>query len=183
MRIVYLKKGVERKVKNSYPWIFRDEISEIIGGEGYIANVFSKSGEFLGKGFFSRSHISVRMLTSKDEDIDEKFFLKRIERARLRRDFSDDQSFRLVHAEGDFLPGIIVDKYGDGFVVQFRTKGAELLRERFVNALLDFTRASFVYERSDFETSSEEELERRSGPLYGEAPEVMTIDENSLKLK
>ncbi len=181
MRVVYLRNGVERKIKNFYPWIFRDEVKEIVGEEGYIANVFSRKGDFLGKGFFSKSHITVRMLTSKDEEIDEEFFLRRIRKARLKRNFPDDQSFRLVHAEGDFLPGVIVDKYKDGFVVQFRTKGAEALKEKIVNAILGTTNASFIYERSDFETSSREDLERRKGPLYGKTPEVMTIEENSLK--
>ncbi len=181
MRVVYLKKGVERKVKNFYPWIFKDEIEEVIGEEGHISNVFSKSGDFLGKGFFSESRIAVRMLTSKDEEIDEKFFFSRIKIARSRRPFSDDQSFRLIHAEGDFLPGIVVDKYGSGFALQFRTKGAELLKEEFVNALLQFSNASFIYERSDFGTSSEEGLERNRGLLRGRVPDVMFVEENSLK--
>lgn len=181
MRIVYLKNGVERKIKNFYPWIFRDEIEEIIGEDGHVSNVFSKNGDFLGKGFFSESRISIRMLTSKDEEIDEKFFFSRIKDARRKRPFSDDQSFRLIHAEGDFLPGIIADKYGSGFVVQFRTKGAELFKEKFVNALLNFSNASFIYERSDFETSSEEKLERNKGLLKGSVPDVMFVEENSLK--
>ncbi len=181
MKVVFLKKGIERKIKNGYPWVFRDEIERVIGEgrEGEVSNVFSKDGEFLGKGFHTRSRISVRMLTSKDEEINADFLKRRIERAfYIRKDLGE--SYRLVHAEGDFLPGLVVDKYGDGFVVQLRTKGMELLRDEITKALVGLFDPSFVYERSDFETSSDEKLERRKGLLHGKEPEILFVKEHGI---
>ena len=181
MKVVFLKKGIERKVKNGYPWVFRDEIEEVVGEgrEGEVSNVFSKDGEFLGKGFHTSSRISVRMLTSKDEEINTSFLRRRIERAlEIRKGLGE--SYRLVHAEGDFLPGLVVDKYNDGFVVQLRTKGMELLRDEITEVLAELFKPSFIYERSDFETSSDENLERRRGLLHGKEPEVLFVEEHGI---
>ncbi len=183
LRVVFLKRRKEGKLKNRYPWIFKDEISEVVGeGEdGEVANVFSKDGEFLGRGFHTfESRIAVRMLTSRDEEIDEKFIERRIQRALSRRKGLEG-SFRVVHAEGDFLPGLVVDKYNDGLVVQFRTRGMEKLKDLVVGSLVEIFSPSFVYERSDFETHSDESLERRRGILFGREPGEMVISEHGIE--
>ncbi len=184
MRIVVLKKGKERKIKNGYPWIFEDEIKDVVGehNESRIANVFSYEGEFLGKGFYSStSHIRVRMLTSRDEKIDKEFLVRRVRRSLERRRSLKLESFRVVHGEADFLPGLIVDKYKEGLVLQIRTKGFEFLKKELIESLKELINPDFIYERSDFETRVDEELTRYVGPLFGEPPEKLIIEEHGLK--
>ena len=182
MWVVFLKKGKERKVKNYYPWIFKDELENFIGDgkPGDIANVFSYNKEFLGKGFFNpNARIAVRMITQFDEDI-ECTLERRILQAFSKRKFSSP-FYRVVHSEADGLPGLIVDKYKDGFVIQIRCKGMELIKDLITKILIKNFSPSFIYERSDFETKSDENLEKRVGPLYGETPEHLILTEHDIE--
>ncbi|NUU95179.1 hypothetical protein XO10_02590 [Marinitoga sp. 1135] len=186
MIVVTLKKGKEKKIKNGYLWIFKDEISEITGEkkDGELCNVFSKDFEYIGKGFFSNSsNIAVKILTLKDENIDKNFFLNKFKTALLiRKGYGD--SYRFFHAEADGIPGIIIDKYEKFLVIQFRNKGVENFKNEIIDALIDLfgNEIKGIYERSDFETSSKENLERNVGLLYGEnPPDRFTIEEEGIK--
>ncbi len=182
MWIVFLKKGKERKVKNNYPWIFKDELEDFMGdGEiGDIANVFSYDKEFLGKGFFNpNSRIAVRMITREDEDI-EHVISRKILRAFAKRKFPTP-FYRVVHGEADGLPGLIIDRYDDGFVMQVRCKGMELIKDLIKKVLVENFSPSFIYERSDFETKSDEDLEKACGTLYGKVPESLILTEHGVE--
>ncbi len=174
-----LKAGKERKVKNGYPWIFRDELEDIVGDpeNGDVVNVFSHRHEFLGKAFYGSR---LRMITRHDEDINPDFFRSRILMADEKRDFQNPY-YRVVHGEADSLPGLIVDRYGDGFVVQLRNAGMERFRWEIVEVLVKDLGAKFVHERSDFESDPGERLERRNETLYGEVPEETVILENDMR--
>lgn len=186
MIIIKLKKGKEKKIKNGYLWIFKDEISEITGEkiDGELCNVFSHDYEFIGKGIFSKSsNISVKILSTTDEEVNEEFFYKKFVSAlKLRTGFGN--SYRFFHAEADGIPGLIIDKYEDFLVIQFRNKGVENKKEEIINALLRVFEKNIkgIYERSDFETSSKENLERNTGLLYGvEPPDNFIIEEEGIK--
>jgi len=182
MWVVFLKKGKERKVKNNYPWIFKDELEGFVGDgkSGDIASVFSHDKEFLGKGFFNpNARIAVRMITGRDEHI-EHVFNQRILRAFEKRKFPTS-FYRVVHGEADGLPGLIIDRYGDGFVIQVRCKGMELMKDLIKKVLVENFSPSFIYERGDFETRSDEDLERKNGPLYGKTPERMILTEHDIE--
>ena len=151
MLLVFLKSNREAKVLNGYPNIYRDEIRKVEGVEedGDICNVFSEDFKFLGKGFYSKSNVSVRMLTLADEEIDEDFFRNRVEKAaQKRRGFGD--SYRLIHGEADLLPGVIADKYRDFVVLQIRNVGMERYKPVLVSALAQVVSPKGIYERSDF---------------------------------
>ncbi|GAB6188336.1 class I SAM-dependent rRNA methyltransferase [Marinitoga arctica] len=186
MIIVKLKKGKEKKIKNGYLWIFKDEILEVTGEQidGNLCNVFSYNYEFIGKGIFSKSsNISVKILSTEDEDIDKEFFYKKFIRAlNLRKNFGN--SYRFFHAEADGIPGLIIDKYEKFLVIQFRNKGIENKKSEIIEALLNTFEKDIkgIYERSDFETSSKENLERNTGLLYGiEPPDNFIIEEEGIK--
>ncbi len=184
---ITLKKGKEKKIKNFYLWIFRDEIEnfEKLKKEPVqIVDVKSSDDEFLGKAFFNpKSHIVARILTRDNEKIDTNFFRKRIKEAIEKRKKLKIKSnaFRLIHAEADEIPGLIVDKFDNYLVLQIRIAGIESFKHEITTILTDLLKISGIYERSDMESRKEEGLETSSGELYGHVPRYVEIEENGLK--
>jgi len=182
--IANLKNGKENKIINGYPWIFSDEIEKITGEKisGEFINVFSKDYRFLGKGIYSSSNIAIRMLTTKDEEINYDFFERKIKNAVKRRERYNHNSYRLIHGEADGIPGLIVDRYNDFLVVQIRNNGIEKNKNYIIDSLKSVINIKGIYERSDFETNTGEEIQRNTGVVYGEEPpEKMIIDEHGIK--
>mgnify|MGYP000938532112 CR=1 FL=1 len=186
MLLVFLKSNREIKIKNGYPNVFRDEIKNVEGKEedGAICNVFSQDYQFLGKGFYSKSNVAVRMLTTKDEEIDTAFFITRVKTALRKREAYFTDSYRLLHAEADQLPGVIADKYGDYLAIQIRNIGMERYKELLITALVEVIKPRGIFERSDFESSQADILTRHVGLLYGELPpDQLIIEEHGIKYK
>lgn len=186
MLIVIMKSNREAKIINGYPNIFRDEVRAIEGEEedGAICNVFSQDYQFLGKGFYSTSSVTVRMLTTKDEEIDYEFFNKRVKAAVRRRTIGFGDSYRVIHGEADALPGVIADRYGDYLALQVRNKGMERNKEYLIKALVENLKPKGIYERSDFESSVADVITRNVGLLYGEIPpDVLYVTEHGIKYK
>jgi 23S rRNA (cytosine1962-C5)-methyltransferase len=186
-----LKHGKEKKIKNNYLWIFEDEVENINliksnphESDSFIFNITSSGGEFLGKAFFNpKSHIVARILTKNNEKIDKVFFKNRIKEAIERRKNLKIKSnaARLIHAEADFIPGLVVDKFGDFLVFQSRTLGIENFKHDIITSLTEIVKVSGVYERSDMESRKEEGLKIVSGEVYGRVPRYTEIEENKLK--
>ena len=175
---VQLKAGREKSLLRGHPWIFSGSIAyvdperdQLMTGE--TVRVVDNSGTFLGWGAFSpASNIRIRIWSrDPDETIDADFFHFRLERAIHRRerivDRKQTNAFRLVHAESDGLPGLIVDKYADTLVVQFLASGAEFWRDKIVQLLEEMTNCVRIYERSDAKVRSLEGLPVRKGVLSG----------------
>jgi 23S rRNA (cytosine1962-C5)-methyltransferase len=184
MIIIKLKKDKEKKVKNLYPWIFKDETLEISGdkNDGELCNVFSSDYEFIGKGIYSNSNIACKMLTFYDEEINEIFFEKKIEKARKKRLGINSKFFRYIHAEADGLPGLIIDKYDDIYVLQIRNIGMEKFKSFIINILIKLENPKSIYERSDFETGISEDISRNVGIVYGKEIESdIIIEEHGIK--
>ncbi|MEG0145590.1 MAG: rRNA large subunit methyltransferase I, partial [Clostridia bacterium] len=112
----YLKKTRDSRVRSGHPWVFRSDIERTEGAfePGDVAEVRSAAGTFLGRAFYNpNSQISLRMLTQHDEEIDAAFFHKRVEEAwAYRKRFCDTESCRAIYAESDFIPALILDKFG-----------------------------------------------------------------------
>jgi len=188
MFIIKAKRGKTKKLKNMYPNLFRDEIREIIGEGDYgIANLFSGEDEFIGTGLFSRnSNKTFRMLSRTAVEINNAFFVQKFSGAILRRRrFQNSDCYRVINAESDFLPGIIVDKFRDILVLQIRHIVWEDYKGEIVKALLSVfgDKITGIYERSDFESSPEYALRKNKGIIYGEVPDEMIIEELGIKYK
>src|SRR3989339_1595595 len=131
------------RLLSGHLWIFNNEIKSIDGlySNGDIIAVTDKRGKFIGKGYINdNSKIIIRILSFKDEPIDKSFFRKRIENAlrhRLSLGWHIDGSFRVVFSEGDFLPGLIVDKYENVLCIQILTFGMEKWKTDVVEILKD----------------------------------------------
>lgn len=185
MLIARIKKGKEGKVLNSYPWIFRDEILSLEGSADRVSevNVFSSTYEFLGKGFFNPgSTRSIMVLTNHDEELGEAFFRKLLNKSLQKRDrLFDTPYYRLIHGEGDRLPGLVVDRYGDFLAVQFRNLIMQERKQMIVTLLSDLLSPMGIYERSDFEMGVDDRIERNTGLLCGKVPDSIEIEENGLR--
>jgi len=184
---IYLKKGREQSVLRRHPWIFSGAIGRIEGSpaNGDVVEVYSAGGQWLARGTYSRrSQITVRILTwDPDEAIGTAFWRRRLERAVAARSaLADDPSttaYRLVHAESDGLPGLIVDRYADFLVVQFLTTGVEKQRGPILDALGDLLSPRGIFERSDVEAREKEGLPLRTGRIRGkEPPHLVEVLEN-----
>jgi len=187
---VILKTGRERSLLRFHPWVFSGAIHSVSGSpvSGDTVDVFSTDKRFLGRGAFSpQSQITVRMWTfNADEPINERFFAGRLQHAiDSRKDFLADPettAFRLVNAESDGLPGLIVDKYGGFLVCQFLTAGAEKWKNEIIAQLNTLIPNAGIYERSDVEVREKEGLPLVAGVLAGaEPPDLIEILENGLK--
>ncbi len=183
---VKLKPGKSKKVQKFYPLVYKDEVADVSPSinDGDLVALLDEKGKFLAWGTYSaKSHVAFRTLTLNDEPIDREFFLRRFLSALAQRRHLQTitNAFRLVHAEADFLPGLIVDSYADILVVQVRTKGMERLRSLWLEPLIDLTQPKGIYERSDMEGRREEGLTPFKGLIYGSVPDKVEIVEHGLR--
>lgn len=188
--VLTLKPGRERSVLFRHPWIFNGAVREI-GGDpqpGETVVVKSAAGAVLGRAAFSPfSKIQARMWTwDAGETIDEAFLKTRLQSALMLRQAlvpaGETNALRLVHAESDGLPGLVVDRYADLLVMQCLSSGAERWRETLANLLVELTGVSQIYERSDVEVRRLEGLSQRDGLLRGIEPAgPVEILENGLR--
>jgi len=183
---VLLKKGKERKIQNFYPNVFKDEIAQIMGTikTGDIVDVCSEDLTFVGRGYVvENTNALVRVLTTKDEKIDKGFILNKIKVAYKKRKhlLEETNCIRVFFSEADGIPGLIVDKFDKYLAVQFRNSGVEVFRQEIINALKKVTKTKGIYERSDVENRTHEGVEQKTGVIYGEIPERITMEDNGLK--
>jgi 23S rRNA (cytosine1962-C5)-methyltransferase len=188
MARVFLKKGREEAPSRGHPWVFSGAIERVEGEKeaGGIVDLFSHVGTFLGRGFYNpRSQIAIRLLSRHPVAIDKAFFRGRIEAALAIRKpilFAETNSCRLIHAEGDLLPGLICDKYGDYLVLQFNTAGMEQFRDWIISLLKDLLAPAMMYDRSDAATRAQEGLPDSTGPIdEGTFPDLVEIRENGIR--
>ncbi len=189
---VVLKRNRARPVLQRHPWVFSGAIERIEGevADGDVVEVRDAGRNWLARGYLNRrSQIVVRLLTwRQDEAVDREFWRRRLERAVAARQALADApvttAYRLVHAESDYLPGLVVDRYGEWLVVQFLTLGVERWRGELVSLLVSLLDGSAggvrgIYERSDVDVRAKEGLGRRAGLLWGEEPpELVEVLEN-----
>lgn len=177
MATIFLNPGKERPVRQRHPWVFSGAIARVQGyvGRGDAVDVCDATGEWLARGTWSSgSQIRARLFTwQADEPIDEALFRRRLERAIEHRrwlGYSDDMACRLVYAESDGLPGLIVDRYADYLTVQLLTQGMAARAELIVGLLAELLQPRGIYERSDADVREKESLPPSEGLLWGEAP-------------
>ena len=184
MASVKLRKTRETSVRAGHPWIYASEIDAVQGDfeNGDIVEVLNYKGNYIGRAFYNpQSVISIRMLTTKDEPCDRNFFRRRIQDAwEYRCNLCDPGSCRLIYSESDFLPGLVVDKFGDYLVMQTLSLGIERIKDMIVELLVEVVNPKGIYERSDVPVRRHEGLEMTSGLLYGEIPERIDMRENGI---
>ena len=185
---VILQRNRRKRLEQGHPWIYKNEIEKIEGepAPGSLVEVMDHRGRFLAVGYFNpASQIKVRVVSYKSiETMDTSFFIERFEECLKHRDrFVSEDAYRFVYGEADFLPGLIVDRFGAVLVVQILTLGMDQCRDAITEALVKVLNPIGIYERSDVAIRELEGLEQVKGPLFGNPPRYVTISENGLKVK
>ncbi len=185
---ITLKPGKDKPVLAHHPWIFSGAIARTEDiSDGDTVDVLDSAGRFIARGYYnSRSQIAVRVWTWNDEPVDRAFLRARLERAMTARDAMINRdatdAYRLVNAESDLLPGLVVDRYADFIVLQFLTLGAEKRKTEITKLVQELLEPCSVYERSDVDVREKEGLQSSVGILCGaEPPDLVEIRENNLR--
>ena len=187
MYSVYLKKGEEKRILNGHSWVYANEVAKIEGKDknGSLASVFTHDGRFIGKGYINHlSKILVRIFIRDENQVDDKaFYLERLKNADdFRKNLGYDNCYRMVFAEADDIPALIVDKYDEYLSVQFLSLGIDKMKKLIVECLVDLFAPKGIYERSDVAVRVKEGLTETKGVIYGEVPDRIIITENGLKM-
>lgn len=194
MKTVKLHKGKEESLKRFHPWVFSGAIASDTSKlqEGELVEVYSCSGELLGRGHYQIGSIAVRMLTWGDDSINEDFWRERIKRAyEMRQNIGlttkkDNNTYRLIHGEGDWLPGLVVDVYGDSAVMQAHSVGMHNERKLIARLLTDeIPSIKNVYYKSETTLPYKAKLqdEKEDGYLIGKCEDEPISMENGLKFR
>jgi 23S rRNA (cytosine1962-C5)-methyltransferase len=183
---IILGRGRERRQYQGHPWVYDGEIAQVTGqpSDGDVVDCYSHDGVFLGRGYFnSRSKIRLRVLTRQvDEDVDEALLRRRLvwTLERRQRLYPQATTLRLVHAEGDGLPGLTVDRYEDILVLQCAALGMDLRRDILAGLLRELTGLERVYLRNDLSVRRNDGLELGHGFLDAPFPTTVQIQEHGL---
>jgi 23S rRNA (cytosine1962-C5)-methyltransferase len=172
-KTITLRKNEDHRIRGGHLWVFSNEIREMAGTPvtGDIVLVRDNGGVLLGTGFYNaHSLIAVRMLSRTEEEITSGFLRTRIEQSLALRErlFPGADAFRAVHGESDFLPGLIVDKYGEFLSVQVLSAGMEQRLTEIYDLLGSIFTPKGIIERNDLQTRALEGLEQRMGVVRGE---------------
>lgn len=188
MQEVRLRPGHEERVRRGHLWVFSNELQELPRiSPGSLVRVRSCTGDSFGVGLYNpHSLITVRLLQTEAEELDVEFFAERIERAlTLRQRLCPGESmYRLVYGEADFLPGLIVDRYGDYLAVQTLSIGMDLRLPLIVEALRHvMPQVRGIVEKNHSRLRELEQLPQRQSILYGTVPEQLVLEEFGLQLE
>ena len=183
MTKITLRKTRETRVRGGHPWLYASEIERVEGESAAgVAEVYSAKGTFLARALYNpASQIALRILTTHDEPIDADFFARRVRTAwEYRQRFCDVNSCRAIYAEADFLPGLVVDKFGGVLVVQVLSLGMELWKRELTDILVEVIRPEGIYERNDVPVRRLEGMQETTGLLYGDVPDRVPMVENGI---
>ena len=183
---ITLKPGKEKRVYTFHPWIFKSDIDKLDAQclPGDTVDIMSSKGRFLARGYYNpNSQIALRIMTyNEDEAVDRELIFRRIHEAvDYRRSFADLRSCRLVFAESDRLPALIVDAFDDILVLQCLALGMERFKQDVVDALVEELHPRGIWERNDVPVRRLEGLDMCTGLLYGEVPDRVQIVENGVR--
>ena len=174
----------EERIRRGHPWIYRADVGRVDADGGDVVSVIGPRGRRLGDALYSnRSQIALRMLTRGEAVADESLWRHRLEAAvAFRAQLAPDATaYRLVHAEADLLPSLIVDRYGDWLVIQTLSQGMDRRIDDIVRLLVEILHPAGVLARNDPRVRALEGLEQSVRVVYGEVPPAIEIDELGIR--
>jgi 23S rRNA (cytosine1962-C5)-methyltransferase len=180
------RKSADR-LASGHPWIFTSDLLDRDGAQpGQPVKVADQRGRPLGTAHYSStSQISLRMLSPRVEEINRDFYLRRLRAAEdhRRRVVRHSDAYRVVHAEADLLPALIVDRYGDYLAIQTLNQGMDAAKADIVSCLQEIFEPKAIVARNDAAVRSKEELPIETALLCGELPEALTVQMNGVTLR
>ena len=186
MKKVIVKNSTAGKISSGFPWIYKNEINSMKEPvePGELVRLHAQGGPFLGVGYVNPlSEITVRVLSREDRPIDAEFLTGKISKALNKRHEIQryTTAYRLIHAEADELPGLVVDHYAGFLAVQINTAGMERLRPLLMSCLVEIVKPGGIYEKSEEKFRSKEGLATEEKVLYGQVPESILIEEHDAR--
>ena len=184
-RAVLKDRGAAR-ARSGHPWIYGSDLAEASGEVGAVVSVFDRRGKFLGRAFYNpRSEITLRIAERGDVPIDERWLKGRLGRALAYRDSLeiDADAYRLLHAEADGVPGLVVDRYGDYLVLQVGSAALERRLDWIVSALQELLVPAGILLRADSTARKREGLDTTIRVLAGEVPESVAVREGRVRYR
>ena len=183
---LYLKKNEEKRIVAGHSWVYANEVERIENKDknGSLAMVYSHDGRYIGKGYINHaSKILVRIFIRGGEQDDKQLYLQRIKAADdYRRSLGYESCYRMVFAEADDLPALIIDRYGDVLVMQCLSLGIDMRKNMIVECLNELFSPKGIYERSDVAVRKKEGLPEARGLLFGQVDDYVQVCENGLKM-
>jgi 23S rRNA (cytosine1962-C5)-methyltransferase len=182
--IAVLKNRGASRVRSGHPWVYRSDVAEAEGKAGDVVRVTDRSGNFLGMAFFNpSSEISLRVAAREDEPIDEQWFRRKLQDAHAYRASLniDADAYRLVHAEADGVPGLVVDRYGEYLVLQVGVAAVEQRMGWVISILEDLLAPSGILLRADSLARKREGLDTGVRVLSGKVPESTVVRESLVR--
>ncbi|WP_206076378.1 class I SAM-dependent rRNA methyltransferase [Marinitoga lauensis] len=185
MANIYLKKGIKSRIINGHSWVYENEIDKIIGDyeNGDIVDVFYNK-KFIGRGYINNnSKIRVRLLTKKHETIDYEWVKNKIKSAYEYRKmlFINENTFRLIFGEGDYFPGLIIDKFDKYFVIQINTLGVYRLKKYIIDSLIEIFDPEGIFEKDDEKNARIEGFDCIEDWIYKKGPKLIPFEINGIK--
>jgi len=184
---VVLNKRIALRIANGHPWIYNNEVASVTGdpAAGDIVDVYYHDNKFVGRGYINpQSQILVRLLTRKQEPINDQFFEDKIRQAwQYRKHTGHTENCRLVFGEADYLPALVIDKFNDYFVIQTLALGMDKWKMAIVQALQNIFSPKGIYERNDVPVRELEGMEQIKGFLSDPFDTNIIINENGLKFR
>ncbi|MBL0155680.1 MAG: class I SAM-dependent rRNA methyltransferase [Bryobacterales bacterium] len=187
MNSVKVSRKAELRVESGHPWIYSSDVTDRAKAQpGEAVRVLNQRGQCLGVAHYSAaSQITLRLLTHKDEPLDRAFYLNRLRTALefRQRAVTNTDSYRLVHAEGDLLPGLMVDRYGDYLVLQLLDQGMDAASATLTDCLQELLQPKGILARNDVFVRKLEDLSQEPEVLAGEIPERVLVHMNGLQME
>lgn len=181
-KAILTNRGADR-VRSGHPWVYRSDVAEAAGEPGDVVWVADRRGRFLGQAFYNpRSEISLRVAERGERPVDDSWLADRIRRALSYRETLsiDADAYRLLHAEADGVPGLVVDRYGEYLVIQVGSAAVERRLESLLGALEENLAPAGILARNDFAARRKEGLDRNVRVLRGEVPESVVVREGGV---
>src|SRR5919202_1031471 len=179
-----LKSRGAARVRSGHPWVYRSDVADAEGEAGDVVRVTDRSGNFLGRAFYNpRSEISLRVAARDDEPIDEDWFRRKFKDALSYRTSLkiDADAYRILHAEADGVPGLVVDRYADYLILQVGSAAVERRLAWVIPALEDLLVPAGILLRADSLSRKREGLDTEVRTLSGEVPESIVVREGPVR--
>lgn len=187
MPMVSVNKRGRDRVLRGHLWVFRSDVRAVEGASsGDVVEVRGSQGEFMGRAFYSESsQITLRLITTEDEAVDEAFWRKRLSTALAQRSSltPGTTAYRCVHGEADGIPSLVVDRYQDVLSIQTLTAGTDRLKDSWVRLWVELVQPTGIMERNDQKVRALEGLPLIKGTLFGEVPPFVSVQEEGIELR
>jgi 23S rRNA (cytosine1962-C5)-methyltransferase len=184
---IRIGRGKGYRVEHGHPWVYQNEIehTDPYISNGEIVDVYNFKDRFIGRAYYNaQSQITARILTRKEEQINTDFFSRRLLQAKRQREaYGYTHNYRLIFGEADHLPGLVIDKFGDYYVVQILTLGMEQWKKNITEILINQFRAKGIYERNDVPVRTLEGLTEQQGFLSDPFDTHIEIEEQGVRFQ